>query len=218
MTGAHLAKVSLDEFEKRDKAWQKEKRIRAKAANFGMIYGISSEGYMEYAKTTYKVVMSLAEAKKDIAAFFELYNKLQEYHEISKAKARKFGYVRTLYGRKRRTPNILHSNVALRSADERVAVNSPIQGSVGEWVLFTMVMAKFRLPEEVYFVNEVHDSIMGSVPDHLCEEVNRMMVLTAEQLPNLKYFGKDIEGIGMKMDSECSKTNWKEMEEYKSTN
>lgn len=215
LTGAHLAQVSMDEFEAKPNDWQKEKRTRAKAANFGMIYGISAEGYMEYAKVTYGVVMTIKEAQRDIDTFFGLYNRLQEYHELYKAKARKFGYVRTLYGRKRRTPNILHNNGSLRSADERVAVNSPIQGSVGEWVLFVMVIASFRLPPEAFFVNNVHDSIMGSVPDEIRKEVSDMMVYTAENLPNQQYFGKDLEGIGMSMDAEYSKTNWKAMEEYK---
>lgn len=213
-TGAHLAGVSLEEFEEKPKDWQKEKRTRAKAANFGMIYGISPEGYMDYAKKTYSVEMTLDEAKRDIAAFFSMYKRLPEYHALYKAKARKFGYVRTLYGRRRLTPNILSPSGALRSADERVAVNSPIQGSVGEWVLFVMVLASFRLPPDVYFVNTVHDSIMGSVPDYETKEVCKLMIETAENPPNMQYFGKDIKGIRMKMDAEASKTNWKEMKDF----
>lgn len=214
ITGAHLAKMSLEEFEKKPKDFQKEKRTRAKAANFGLIYGISVEGYRDYAKKTYGISMTMEEADLDIQNFFNLYNKIPEYHAIYKAKARKFGYVRTLYGRKRQTPNIRSNNGALRSADERIAVNSPIQGTVGELAIFTLVMMYFRFPESVHLTNTVHDSIMASVPDGIREHVSKLAVHTAENLPNLKYFGKDLVGMKMKMDAEYSKINWKEMEDY----
>lgn len=78
------------------------------------------------------------------------------WHETYIAKAKKYGYVRTLFGRKRNLENINSNNPKLRSQDERYAINSPIQGSSGEWTIFAIILICKIL--DIKFVNTIHDA------------------------------------------------------------
>ena len=157
---ARMLKTDLDGFYKLDKADQKNWRTRAKAGNFGLIYGMSAEGLVHYAKNNYGVILSLKEATEMRNDFFAMYPRLLDYHDTYIAKGRKFGYVRTLYGRMRRVPQILDQNEYIRGMDERVAINSPVQGTAGEFTVFAISLLRNRLDPRVKFVNTVHDSIV----------------------------------------------------------
>ena len=214
VTGAKLAGVTLEMFKELADDIQKMHRTNAKPANFGLIYGQSAEGYMNYAKTKYGVELTLSEATKSRDAFFKLYRQLPDYHALYIEKAKKFGYVRTLFGRKRRTPNINSSDKFLRGEDERVAVNSPIQGSGGEITIFVFALLRARLDPRIKIVNTIHDSIIFYIPDDLFDYALPLIKLTAENPPTLEYFGREMQHIDLKVDFEVSDESWKDMKEY----
>ena len=207
VTAANMLKLSLEAFYELDKDTQKKWRTRAKAGNFGLLYGMSAGGFKDYARNNYGVELTDKEAEDTRKLFFQTYPNLLEYHATYIAKARKFGYVRTLFGRKRHTPDIHSSDNMKRSNDERVSINSPIQGTAGEFTIFALALLYNRLDPRVQIANSVHDSIILYCPDELLEETIELLRLTCENLPTEQYFGKSLR-IGMKVDIETSKTHW----------
>jgi hypothetical protein len=123
VTAANMLKLSLEAFYELDKDTQKKWRTRAKAGNFGLLYGMSAGGFKDYARNNYGVELTDKEAEDTRKLFFQTYPNLLEYHATYIAKGRKFGYVRTLFGRKRHTPDIHSSDNLKRSNDERVGIN-----------------------------------------------------------------------------------------------
>jgi len=207
VTAANMLKLTLEAFYELDKDTQKKWRTRAKAGNFGLLYGMSAGGFKDYARNNYGVELTDKEAEDTRKLFFQTYPNLLEYHATYIAKARKFGYVRTLFGRKRHTPDIHSSDNFKRSNDERVSINSPIQGTAGEFTIFALALLHNRLDPRVQIANSVHDSIILYCPDELLEETIDLLKLTCENLPTEQYFGKSLR-IGMKVDIETSKTHW----------
>lgn len=211
LTAANIFDLSIDEHHRLSPELQKERRTRAKSVNFGLIYGMGAAGYKEYAKSTYGIEVSLQEAEVIRDTFFRTYPNILEYHERYIDKASKFGWVRTLFGRKRRTPNINISNFLLSSMDERIAVNSPIQGTGGELTLFAIALLRGRLDKRVKLTNTVHDSIIYDVPEELLEETARIAIDTCENAPMKLYFGAELRKVKMHVDVEASENNWKEL-------
>jgi DNA polymerase-1 len=214
-TAAAMKKISLEEFYKLDPKEQKEYRTRAKAGNFGLIYGMGLFGFIDYARKNYKIYLSEDEAREIIDTFFKLYPNLLVYHDEYIAKGLKFGYVRTLFGRKRQVPNINSSDDYIRSMDERVCVNSPIQGTAGEITIFAIAILRNRLDPRVKFELTVHDSIIFYIPEDLLEETSALIKDTCENLPMKQYFGKELSKVKMAVDLEISRTSWKDLTEYK---
>ena len=214
LTASNVLRISLEEFYKLDKDIQKQYRSRAKAINFGFIYGMSANGFKDYARSSYKVELTLEEAVEYRNIFFSTYPKLLDYHQKYVAKGVQHGWVRTLFGRRRRLPDITSDDDFKRGLDERVAVNSPIQGTSGELTLFAIALLRNRLHHEVIFVNTIHDSIMYYVPDSLLESTAKLVKQTCENLPTMQYFAKELNGVSMKVDIETSKVSWKDLEPY----
>lgn len=213
-TGCAVAGITLEEFDKLPKDEAKKVRGDAKPVNFGYLYGQSAEGFMDFAKGSYGIYFTLEQAQQMRKAYFDEYPKLLEYHEIYKAKAKKFGYVRTFFGRRIFLNDVYSQDQFLRGAAERQAINSPIQGSAGEWTLFCIALLRFRLDHRVIFVNTVHDSILFYCPDELVDASMRIIKDTCENPPTLEYFGKKLEKVAMQLDCEVSKKSWKELEPF----
>lgn len=215
LTAAKMLGVSLEEFKTLDKGVQKEARSKAKAVNFGLIYGMGAKGFMEYARIQYGLIVTLDESTKIRNLFFTTYPRLLDYHDEYIAKGRKFGWVRTLFGRRRRLPDINGNDDFKASNDDRVAINSPIQGTAGEFTIFSIALLHNRIDPRILFVNTVHDSILFYIPDEILEESIPKLKYTCENLPTEQYFGKTLfGGIGMGVDVEVSKTNWQDMKEF----
>lgn len=215
VTLLNVSGISEEEFYSYDKDKQKTMRRDAKAVNFGLIYGMSAAGFMDYARDNYGIIMTIEEATKTREAFFETYESLTTYHDTYIRKCKKFGYVRTLFGRKRLLPDIYSDVPRLVAEAERAAINTPIQGSAGEFMELAIALLRYRLSPAVKFVNTVHDSIMFYVPDALVPETARILKDTCENLPMMEYFGVKLKHLGMKLDLEYSKKSWGSMEEYK---
>lgn len=133
-----------------------EMRRRAKTANFGIIYGISSWGLAE------RLHISRKEGKELIEGYFRLYPEIKQYMEDTIEKARKKEYVETIMGRRRYLRDINSRNAVIRGMAERNAINAPIQGSAADIIKLAMIHIHRRLREEGLkskMILQVHDEL-----------------------------------------------------------
>lgn len=212
-TASNMLGIQLEEFDKHN-GDHKAARSKAKAVNFGLIYGMSAGGFQNYAKTDYGIEMTYEEAVDTRNTFFDTYPRLLNYHETYVEKGKRYGWVRTLFGRRRRLPHINSQDGVKASMDERVAINSPVQGTAGEMTVFAIALLYFRLDPRVFIVNTVHDSIIFYIPDDLIDTTLPIIKYTLENLPTKEFFGKELTKVGMKIDLESSKESWGQLEEY----
>jgi len=148
-TAALINRVRLDQV-------TREMRSKAKVANFGIIYGISSFGLSQ------RLNISRSEAKDFIDGYFRSYPGIKLYMDHCIRLAREQGYVTTIMGRRRYLPDILSENQVVRGMSERNAINSPIQGSAADIIKLAMVRIH-REMEKMGFrsrmVLQVHDEL-----------------------------------------------------------
>ena len=134
-----------------------EMRSAAKAVNFGIIYGI---GAFSLAKD---IDTSVAKAKKYIADYLAKYPKVNEFMENTVDNAVKDGYVSTMFGRKRRIPELSSSNKILQAAGKRIAMNTPVQGTAADLIKIAMINVYNRLEAEnlnARLILQVHDELI----------------------------------------------------------
>ncbi len=151
----------------------KEQRRRAKTANFGIIYGISSFGLSQQLGSSRK------EAQELIDGYFAAFPGVIRFIEESKEKARERGFVETLFHRKRYLPDINSRNATVRSFAERNAVNAPIQGTAADIIKRAMIRIHNRLQTEglqAKMIMQVHDELNFNVPVAEVEQVKRIVV------------------------------------------
>ena len=214
MTAANSRGYTVEAFQKLkkdDPKIYKQMRFEAKAENFGFVYGMSAAGFKEFARTDYDIVISLKDAERKREAYIKKYSGLLEYHKTYIGKAKKFGCVRTFFGRKVHLPDIHSINNGVRNHAERNAINSPIQGTAGEMTIFALTVLHNRLPREVIIINTIHDSILFYIPDDMVEWVIPIIKHAMENLPLMKYFGKEINSVPIKVDFEISKLSWRDL-------
>lgn len=161
------------------KPW-KEGRKKAKAINFGFVFGMYENKFIQQAKTKYDWDCSYEEAHDFRTAYFELYSGIPPWHEKQKALVRADGSVRNLFGRLRRLPGIYSSDKELRMECERQAINSPVQGTIGDWKAAAMVEIEETIStDRLRIVGEHHDALlMIARPEFLDEtlpQVRRIM-------------------------------------------
>lgn len=145
-----------------EKDVNKDHRKKAKAVNFGFVYGMSSNKFKDYARDKYGVDLTDEEAVEFRRRFFDLYCDLPSWHERQRRLVRKHKYVRSLYfGRKRRLPEVDSPEKKIRAEAERQAINSPIQGSASDLNLFSGVRIHQEMsPNDIRVVGLVHDAIL----------------------------------------------------------
>jgi len=169
-------------------------RQNGKAANFGLLYAMQAEGYMNYARDTYGVDMTLDEAVFARNAFFELYPELLEWHDDYKRRAARDGYIISPLGRVRHLPYINSRDNSLRSQAERQAINSPIQSTLSDMTVLSGVefernYGRFGRDNPVQFMQMVHDALYCYIPeDDIDIWVPRIMDVM-ENLPLAEKFG-----------------------------
>ncbi len=160
----------LGSTDKITKGKMKELRKKAKAVNFGLIYGMSAEGLQEYAKVKYEIDMTLAEAQAWRKAYFDRYKRLLPWHEEQRQKVYKDHKVISHIGRVRHLYNILSSDQFIRSEAERQAINSPVQGLASDLCLLAAIeVCRIADPREIKIVGLVHDSAMYLVREDRAE-------------------------------------------------
>ena len=147
-------------------------RRNAKAVNFGIVYGISAFGLSEDLSITRK------EALQYIEKYFETYPKVKEFLDRLVETGKEQGYVTTMFGRRRPIPELKSSNFMQRSFGERIAMNSPIQGTAADIIKIAMNRVDRRLREEGYesrIVLQVHDELLIEVKKEELEGVQKLL-------------------------------------------
>ena len=157
-------------------------RSRAKAVNFGIVYGISAFSLAQ------DIGVFQNEAKAYMDAYLEKYHGVRQYmHDIvEKAKAQ--GYVETLWHRRRALPELKAGNYSVRSFGERVALNMPIQGTAADIIKLAMVRVHRRLREEKLqsrLLLQVHDELIVECPEPEAERVRALVAREMEQVASL---------------------------------
>ena len=158
-----------------------EMRRRAKAVNFGIVYGISAYSLSQ------DIGVTVAEAKDYMEAYFASFPGVKAYMEAVVAKARENGYVETLFHRRRDLPELKSSNFNLRSFGERVALNMPIQGTAADLMKLAMVAVRRRLKAEglrAELVLQVHDELIVECPEAEAETVAKLL---AEEMQGVAH-------------------------------
>ena len=154
-----------------------ETRRRAKAINFGIIYGISAFGLAR------QLSIPQAESRDYINAYFEKFPNIKAYMERTKTEAREDGYVETLFGRRIHISGFTASNPAMRGFAERQAINAPIQGTAADIIKRAMIrlpqqMAEKAVPADMLL--QVHDELIFEVPDGRVDDATAIIIEVME--------------------------------------
>jgi DNA polymerase-1 len=157
----------------------KEQRYAAKAFNFGIIYGQGPHGLSATSGLEY------GQAREFIAKYFEVRPKLKVFLDSLREQAKEQGYVETIMGRRRPTPDVNSSNFVVREAGLRAAINMPMQGSAADIMKLAMVKIAEQLPKEAKILLQVHDSLIVEVPKEKAEAVGEIMKQTMETVIKL---------------------------------
>lgn len=177
-------------------------RRRAKAINFGIIYGISAFGLAN------QLGIGRGEAGDYIKTYFERFPGIKEYMEETKKFVHANGYVETIFGRRAHYPDVNTKNPNMRQFYERAAINAPIQGSAADIIRRAMV----RMDEVLETANldaqmllQVHDELIFELPEDQVDETKKLVITTMEKAtePALQL------SVPLKVEAEAA-TNWEE--------
>lgn len=174
----------------------KNQRYAAKAVNFGIMYGQGPHGL------SVTTGMDFGAARQFIAKYFEARPKLKEYVDKLRQQAAELGYVETLLGRRRPTPDVHSSNFAVREAAYRAAVNMPLQGTAADLMKMAMIEVAAKLPKDARLLLQIHDSILVEAPEKQAKAVGETMKQTMENVYKLP--------VKLKADISTGK-NWGEL-------
>jgi DNA polymerase-1 len=161
----------------------RDMRSKAKAVNFGILYGQGAFGLAGV------LGISRKEAKAIIDAYFEQFPTLQAFTQTCVARARECGYAETVLGRRRYLPDLHSNNATVRAFAERNAVNAPIQGSAADIIKVAMVRCARRLQEGAYktrMILQVHDELVFDVPKNELASIQSLVKETMEQAVELQ--------------------------------
>ncbi|MDR7143823.1 DNA polymerase I [Rhizobium sp. BE258] len=179
-------------------------RRRAKAINFGIIYGISAFGLAN------QLSIERSEAGDYIKKYFERFPGIRDYMDSRKQMARDKGYVETIFGRRINYPEIRSSNPSVRAFNERAAINAPIQGSAADVIRRAMIkmepaLAEAGLADRVRMLLQVHDELIFEVEDADVEKAMPTIVSVMENatMPALEM------RVPLKVDARAA-SNWDE--------
>jgi len=147
-------------------------RSRAKAVNFGIVYGISDFSLSQ------DIHVTRSEARAYMDSYLEHYSGVREYMKRVVEQAKETGYAATLFGRRRYLPELKASNFNLRSFGERVAMNMPVQGTAADIIKLAMVRVFHRLREQIpeaHLLLQIHDELIAECPAELAPQVQSVL-------------------------------------------
>ena len=174
--------VASKVFNKKLEEVTSEERSRAKAVNFGIVYGISDFGLGEQIKVPRKV------AKEYIEEYLRKYSGIKEYMDKNNEEAKEKGYVTTMFGRRRNMPELKSQNFMIRQFGSRAALNMPIQGTAADIMKLAMIEVQKQIEErklKTKLVLQIHDELLLEVPKEEEEEVKKMLKTSMEQITTL---------------------------------
>jgi len=170
-----------------------EMRRRAKAVNFGIIYGMSPFGLAS------DLGISQEEAVLYIDRYFQIHHGVKAFIDRTVQEARERGFVTTLWGRRRAIPELQSSNQAVRQLGERLAINSPIQGSAADLIKLAMIAIFRRLRTEGFktrMILQIHDELLFEVPEAELDEARKLASEEMERAASLRVPLKVDLGVG----------------------
>ncbi len=180
-----------------------EVRRRAKAINFGIIYGISAFGLAN------QLAIPREEASAYIKRYFERFPGIKDYMDATKAKAKELGYVETIFGRRAHYPEIRSSNPQLRAFNERAAINAPIQGSAADIIRRAMVRMDAELADagfgDVKMLLQVHDELIFEAPE---SKVDAVIPLICDVMENAALPARSL-SVPLQVEARAA-DNWNE--------
>jgi DNA polymerase-1 len=188
----HL-RTAAEVFRVEPSAVTREQRSAAKVINFGIIYGMGP------ARLSKELDISFDEAESYIASYFARYPKVAEYRDTTLAEARVKGYVSTLFGRRRFIPDLTSSEGGVRQFAERVAVNTPIQGTAADLIKMAMVSIDRALCERrsaAGMILQVHDELLLEAPE---DEIDEVVALVRREMEGAAELAVPLEvavGVG----------------------
>ncbi len=193
-------------FHKEPEDVSKELRSHAKAVNFGIVYGISDYGLAT------QLGIPRKQAQEYIDAYFDKFSGVKKYMDDMVTQAKYNGYVTTLYHRSRDLPDINHSNFNIRTAAERTAINTPIQGTAADIIKDAMVKVEHELEhegllEKARLLLQVHDELILEVSEDVLPKVAKKINDIMENIINLQ--------VPLTVDLKTG-ANWYDLQPYQS--
>ena len=176
ITASQVFEVPLDKV-------TKQQRSEAKAVNFGIVYGISDFGLGA------NIGISRAKAKVYIDKYFKKYPGIHNFMKVAVDDCRLKGYAQTLWGRRRYVPEINAKNYNVRQGAERIAMNTPIQGSAADIIKIAMINVQKKLDEtglNTRLVLQVHDELVLESPEEEVERAKEILVNEMQNVAKLK--------------------------------
>ena len=159
-----------------------EERARAKAVNFGIIYGLSAFGLAR------QLNIPQGDARDYIKRYFERYSGVKQFKDDTIEQTKQRGFSRTLFGRRRPVPDLDSKNHTARSMAERIAINSPIQGTAADLIKKAMLATDAALKQErlrAQMVLQIHDSLLVETPEEEVEAVSGLLKAEMEAVASL---------------------------------
>ena len=175
-----------------------DQRRSAKVVNFGIMYGAGPY------RMSQELGISMADAKKLIETYFNTYPGIRSYMDRTLASARENGYVETLYKRRRKTVNLLTSNMNMVKAEERAAINMPIQGTAADLIKIAMINIHNRMKKESIkgkMILQIHDELLFECPIYEAEKLGELVATEMESAIEIS--------VPLKVDW-CYGENWYE--------
>jgi uracil-DNA glycosylase family 4 len=171
----------------------KEDRKKAKATNFGFVYGMGHFKFADYARDNYGVTLSLEEAKQYRDRFFETYSDLPAWHQKQKRIAKAYKQVRNLIGRLRRLPEVDSPDKQKAGEAERQSINSPVQSFASDVMLMSLVELDQKMPRDRFkIVGSVHDAGLYMIRN---DSLNELVPIIKETMQSPKIL--DTLGVTM---------------------
>ena len=172
-------------------------RRMAKAINFGIIYGMGAR------KLSEELGIPLKDAQNYINAYYNKYEGVKRYRDSIIKEAQEKGYVTTLFNRRRYLPGINHQKQRIRAEAERMAINTPIQGTAADLIKMAMIRIHHRLKQDGYrsrMILQVHDELLFEVPE---DELDRLISMVRQEMEGVHKLAVPLKvdvGIGKNWD------------------
>ncbi|MBX9744460.1 MAG: DNA polymerase I, partial [Chlamydiales bacterium] len=157
-------------------------RSQAKTVNFGILYGQGPHGLAKQLR------ISHSEAAEFIKTYFERYPNVLDYLEKSKENARKMGFATTLTGRQRPIAELHNKNPMIRAAAERLAINTPLQGTAADLIKLAMIHIDTAIKKrnlQGFMILQIHDELIFEIPDEEIEVFQRLVKTNMEHVLKL---------------------------------
>jgi uracil-DNA glycosylase family 4 len=194
-----VAGYTPEAWEELPKKKRKELRQKAKAVNFGFLYGMSARTFQKYALTDYGVVFTMAECKQIREQFFKDHTGLEKWYLRQERELLRKGYVENLTGRRRHLPDMQFENATTQEQRSkyrsaiRMAINTPVQSFASDMKLMSLLAVDKAIDEDyAYLFGEIHDSILLEVRDDMLDTVIDRVLKIMSHPPLLDKFGIEL--------------------------